>query len=256
MRGAVLRLCVGSLTQVRYTQYAIREWKKTKKKKYTIRFEPSGLKTEVAGGTILLDAAHKAGIYLSSICGGDGYCGKCKVIIDQGQFQARPTTLLTPDETRENMVLACQTRILSDMIVTVPKFHALETSQILMDADTRRFSELAGEVQAGIFPFDPLVQKLYLEMTPPTVQDHTADHERLYLAIREKIDAPIMQTGFRILQKIPRVLQDSGYKATVLLAGEAEPPKSSRSSRAITVPEILPSPSIWVQPLSWRTWSI
>lgn len=189
----------------------------TKKKKYAVRFEPSGLKTEVAGGMVLLDAARQAGIYLSSICGGDGYCGKCKVIIDQGQFQARPTSLLTPDETRENMVLACQTRILSDMIVTVPKFHALETSQILMDVDTRRFSELAGEVQAGIFPFDPLVQKLYLQMTPPSVQDHTADHERLYLAVREKIDAPIMQTGFRILQKLPRLLQDSGYKATVTI---------------------------------------
>jgi len=188
-----------------------------KKKKYTVRFEPSGLKTEVAGGTILLDAARQAGVYLSSICGGDGYCGKCKVIIDEGQFQARPTSLLTPDETRENVVLACQTKILSDMVVTVPKFHSLETSQILMDVDTRRFSQLAGEVRAGIFPFDPLVQKLYLEMTPPSVQDHTADHERLYLAIREKVDAPIMQTGFRILQKLPHVLQDSGYKATVTI---------------------------------------
>jgi uncharacterized 2Fe-2S/4Fe-4S cluster protein (DUF4445 family) len=189
----------------------------TKKKKYTIRFEPSGLKTEVSAGTVLLDAARQAGIYLSSICGGDGYCGKCKVVVDEGQFQARPSPLLTPDETRENMVLACQTRILSDMIVTVPKFHALQTSQILMDVDTRRFSELAGEVQAGVFPFDPLVQKLYLEMTPPSVQDHTADHERLYLAIREKIDAPIMQTGFRILQKLSPVLQDSGYKVTVTI---------------------------------------
>jgi uncharacterized 2Fe-2S/4Fe-4S cluster protein (DUF4445 family) len=215
----------------------------TKKKKYTIRFEPSGLKTEVAGGTILLDAARQAGIYLSSICGGDGYCGKCKVVVDEGQFQARPSPLLTPDETRENMVLACQTRILSDMIVTVPKFHTLETSQILMDVDTRRFSELAGEVQAGVFPFDPLVQKLYLEMTPPSVQDHTADHERLYLAIREKIDAPIMQTGFRILQKIPRVLQDSGYKATVTIGRrggtteviEVEPGNHSARNFAVAV---------------------
>jgi len=215
----------------------------SKKKKYMVRFEPSGLKTEVAGGTVLLDAARQAGIYLSSICGGDGYCGKCKVIIDQGQFQARPTSLLTPDETRENMVLACQTRILSDMIVTVPKYHALETSQILMDIDTKRFSELAGEVKAGIFPFDPLVRKLYLEMTPPSVQEHTADHERLYLAIREKIDAPIMQTGFRILQKLPRLLQDSGYKATVTIGRrggtteviEVEPGNHSARNFAVAV---------------------
>jgi uncharacterized 2Fe-2S/4Fe-4S cluster protein (DUF4445 family) len=187
----------------------------SKKKKCMVHFEPSGLKTEVDSGAILLDAARQAGIYLSSICGGDGYCGKCKVVIDEGQFQSRPTALLTPDEIRENVVLACQTKILSDMTVTVPKYHSLQTSQILMDADTRRFSELAGDVQAGFFPFDPLVQKLCLEMTPPSIQDHTADHERLYLAIREKIDAPIMQTGFRILQKLPHVLRSSGYKVTV-----------------------------------------
>lgn len=113
-----------------------------KPKKCTVCFEPSGLKTEVPVGTILLEAARKAGVYLSSICGGDGYCGKCKVIIDQGQFQSRPTTLLTPDETRENTVLACQTKVLSDMTITVPKFHTLQTSQILMDTDAHRFRSL------------------------------------------------------------------------------------------------------------------
>jgi uncharacterized 2Fe-2S/4Fe-4S cluster protein (DUF4445 family) len=189
----------------------------SKKKKCTVRFEPSGLRAEVPCGMSLLDAAHKAGIYLSSICGGDGYCGKCKVVINEGQFQSRPTTLLTPDETQQGIVLACQTKVLSNVIVTVPKSHTLETSQILMDSTAHRFSELAGELPAGVFEFDPLVQKIYVEMSPPTVQDHTADHERLYLAIREQIDAPIMQTGFRILQKLPRLFTDCGYKATVTI---------------------------------------
>ena len=172
------------------------------KKKHTVRFEPSGLKTEVAERTLLLQAAHKVGLYLTSICGGDGYCGKCKVIINEGHFQSRPTTLLTPEETRENVVLACQTKILSDMTVTIPKYHSLDTGQILMDSDASRFRELAGKTPADVFEFDPLVQKLYLEMPPPSVSDHTADHERLYLAIRQHIDAPIIQTGFRILQKL------------------------------------------------------
>ncbi|MHC4281298.1 MAG: 2Fe-2S iron-sulfur cluster-binding protein [Planctomycetota bacterium] len=77
--------------------------KEAKKKKYIVRFEPSGLKIEVPSGTILLEAAHKAGIYLTSICGGDGYCGKCKVVIDEGQFQSRPSTLLNPKEINENV---------------------------------------------------------------------------------------------------------------------------------------------------------
>jgi len=194
----------------------------SKKKKCLIRFEPSGLKVEVPAGTVLLEAARKAGVYLTSVCGGDGYCGKCKVIIDEGQFQSRPTTLLTQDELREDVVLACQTKVLSDVTVTVPKFHTLETSQILMDSDAHRFSELAGDVRAGLFEFDPLVRKINVEMSAPTVHDHTADHERLYLGIREQIDAPIMQTGFRILQNLPQVLQDSDYKVTVTIGRRGE----------------------------------
>jgi len=214
-----------------------------KKKNFTVRFEPSGLKIKVPGGTVLLEAAHKAGIYLSSICGGDGYCGKCKVIVNEGQFQSKPTALLTPDETRENVVLACQSKVLSDMTITVPKSHTLETSQILMDTDARRFSELAGEVRAGVFELDALVRKLAIEMSPPTVHDHTADHERLYVAIREQIDAPIMQTGFRILQGLSKVLQVTNYKVAVTIGRrsgtteviEVEPIKRCRTNFAVAV---------------------
>ncbi len=214
-----------------------------KPKKCTVCFEPSGLKTEVPAGTILLEAARKAGVYLSSICGGDGYCGKCKVVIDEGQFQSKPTTLLTPEETRENIVLACQTKVLSDMTITVPKFHTLGTSQILMDSDAHRFSELAGDVREGVFEFDPLVRKLEVNMSPPTVHDHTADHERLYVAIREQIDAPIMQTGFRILQGLSKVLQSTNYQVAVTIGErsgtteviEVEPSKQCKTNFAVAV---------------------
>jgi uncharacterized 2Fe-2S/4Fe-4S cluster protein (DUF4445 family) len=186
-----------------------------KKKKCKVHFGPSGLKVEVEKGTVLLDAAHKVGLYLSSVCGGDGYCGKCKVTIDEGQFQTKPTGLLTADEIRDNVVLACQTRILSDLTVTVPSGHTLAAGRILIDSDAHRFSEMSGNGHGTAFPFDPLVRKLYVEMTPPSVQDHTADHERLYMALRQQIDAPIMQTGYRILQKLPGILLNSGYRATV-----------------------------------------
>ncbi len=186
-------------------------------KKCVVHFEPSGLKTEVQSGSTLLEAAHKVGIYLSSICGGDGYCGKCKVIINDGQFQCRPSNLLTPQEVQGNMVLACQTKILSDITVTVPKSHSLEPSQILTDSNAHRFSELTPSKRSTAFEIDPLIQKLYLEMKPPSVSDHTADHERLYLAIRQQIDVPVMQTGFRILQKLSQVLKSSDYKVTVTI---------------------------------------
>ncbi|MDP6381170.1 MAG: ASKHA domain-containing protein, partial [Phycisphaerae bacterium] len=189
------------------------------KKLCNIRFEPSGLKVEVPRGTNLLEAARLAGVYLTSICGGDGYCGKCKVIVDAGEVRSRPTTLLTQREVRENFCLACQSQVFGDLAVTVPKSHGLETTQILMDSDAHRFSQLDGEApEAEAFPFDPLVRKFLLKMSPPTVQDNTADHERLYVAIGEQIDAPVMQTGFRILQQLPGILQKADYKVTATVA--------------------------------------
>jgi len=91
-----------------------------------------------------------------------------------------------------------------------------------MDSDAHRFSELPSEVREGIFEYEPLVRKIYVEMSPPTVHDHTADHERLYLAIREQIEAPIMQTGFRLLQKLSGLLQISDYKVTVTVGRRGE----------------------------------
>jgi len=192
---------------------------KREQKTCSIRFEPSGLKVKVPQGTILLEAARKVGVYLSSICGGDGYCGKCKVVVNEGQFRSNPTTLLTPEETRENVVLACQTKVLSDMIVTIPKSHALVTDQILISDDTSRFSALASEVSEKVFEFKPLIQKIYLELSPPTVQDHTADYERLNVAIRNSIDisVPVLQMGFRILQELPRLLREADYKVTATI---------------------------------------
>jgi uncharacterized 2Fe-2S/4Fe-4S cluster protein (DUF4445 family) len=192
---------------------------KRKQKTCSIRFEPSGLKVKVPQGTVLLEAARKVGVYLSSICGGDGYCGKCKVAVNEGQFRSNPTTLLTPEETRQDVVLACQTKVLSDMIVTIPKSHALTTDQILISEDTSRFSALAGETSDKAFDFKPLVQKTYLKLSPPTVDDHTADHERLNVAIHNSMDigVPVLQMGFRILQELPQLLRKADYKVTATI---------------------------------------
>ncbi len=190
-----------------------------KRKTCRILFEPSGLATDVPLGATILEAARRAGVYLTSICGGDGYCGKCKVIVDAGDVESPPTTLLSPQELRDSTVLACQARIRSDLTVTVPRSHALDTGRIVVDSDAHRFSELPGEdIGEGAFPFEPLVRKLYLQMSPPTMDDQLADHERLYMAIRERLDVPLMQTGYRILQQLPALLQGAEYKVTAIVA--------------------------------------
>ena len=180
-----------------------------------VRFEPSGVKTEVPRGATVLEAARRAGVYLSSICGGDGTCGKCKVILSEGEVDAPSSTLLSDKERREGTVLACQARVESDLVVTVPMDHALDTGRIVVDTAAHPAVEARGE---GAFPLDPLVRKLHLAMSPPDAEDQLADHERVYLAIRRQFDAPHMQTGLRVLQRLPAVLQASGYDATAIVA--------------------------------------
>ena len=191
--------------------------RQSKDKICSVRFEPMGLTVKVESGSTLLEAAHAADIYLSSICGGDGYCGKCKAVVDDGHYQSRSSTLLTPDEIDQNIVLACQTKLLSDMIVTVPKSHGLGTGRILAESEAGRCRQTKQWKKGPAFNDDPLVRKVFLEMTPPTVHDHTADHERLYLAIREQMRAPVLQTGFRLLQRLTSVMKEASYQVTATI---------------------------------------
>jgi uncharacterized 2Fe-2S/4Fe-4S cluster protein (DUF4445 family) len=162
-----------------------------------ITFEPSGLNVQVPVGTNLLEAARKAGVYLSSICGGDGCCGKCKLIINQGQIDSRPGTSLTEDEIEQNIVLACRTSAVSDITATVPKTHSLKEGQILTGTHTHKLGELVDQVRAEVFEFDPLVCKLTecgeanfavaVDVGTTTVVTHLVD-----LTNAETIDAEAM----------------------------------------------------------------
>jgi len=48
-----------------------------------IVFNPMDKVVEVEQGTILLDAIREAGIRIRSICGGEGECGTCRVILNR-----------------------------------------------------------------------------------------------------------------------------------------------------------------------------
>ena len=55
-----------------------------------------------------------------AICGGEGSCGKCRVIVQKGEVEGESTEFLTRDEIRRGYVLACQVRPRSDLEVEVP----------------------------------------------------------------------------------------------------------------------------------------
>jgi len=170
-----------------------------------------------------LEAAAQAGVYINSVCGGDGICGKCRLILKEGAVKVEPTTLLTRDEIKKSYVLACQTKVEGDIVVEVPPESREEKGKILVDKDARRFRGLYAPLKGKVyFKYDPLVQKMYLELSPPGLQDNLADHPRLYRQIRRQRKIPIMQTGLKIMKTLPRTLRENKWKITATLGLRGE----------------------------------
>ena len=184
----------------------------------SVRFEPDGRCVEVPRGATLLEAARRAEVFVASICGGDGICGRCRVVIESGEIDAEPTTLLTREDVRRGVVLACRTRVLGDVAVSIPQEARADGAQILIDEDAHRFRALyPTTAEPAFYRQDPLVRKIRLEIPPPTLQDNLGCQERLFREIRRRIDAPVMQLGLKVLRDLPGQLRAEDWRLTATL---------------------------------------
>ena len=181
--------------------------------KCKVTFLPSKKTCSVKHGADLLSTAIACGVYINSSCGGDGICGRCKVLIKKGNYRTEPTGRISHAEREKGYALACLTTVQGDLVVNVPK-----ESRLLLDKikdEEAKFLRLKGmystaeNVSAGkpiidekVFTHSPLATKIYLEVPPPTMEDQVSDLERLYRQIRKKGDVEIMQTGLRNIRKL------------------------------------------------------
>ncbi|RJP68078.1 MAG: DUF4445 domain-containing protein [Candidatus Abyssobacteria bacterium SURF_17] len=185
---------------------------------YTIKFLPDDKVATATSEETILDAAQRTGVYVSSLCGGDMICGKCRVIVKEGQVFEEQHMLLSREEVRLGYVLACASHPRSDLVVEVPVESRMEGKQILVDEDAQRFSGLAGvDLAKYEFHHSPLTRKIYLEIPPPSLEDSLSDLSRLFRAVRAHIDAPIMQTGLKNIRRLPQILRRGNWKVTCTL---------------------------------------
>ena len=160
----------------------------------SVRFLPDDRVVEVEKGASVLSAGQKAGVYVSSLCGGDGICGKCRLILRSGEIQSQPTTLLSRKEILSNYILACQSSVESDLEVEVPPETQLEKGRILGDEDAERFGRMALEDRIG-FVLAPLVRKHLLKLDAPTMESPIAYDERVQQALQScEPDASLLTT--------------------------------------------------------------
>ena len=173
-----------------------------------MKFEPDGKTVSVEEGATITKAAALAGININSPCGGEGRCGKCKVLV-KGQNLKPPQKLekdsLSDDEVKEGYRLACQVKITCDMIVQVPKDSRLDESKILSEGSGQKVE------------LSPAVSKVYLELKEQTLEDQVADFTTLKRALNPEI--PDLWADLKILRKIPSLIREAKFKATLILDG-------------------------------------
>jgi uncharacterized 2Fe-2S/4Fe-4S cluster protein (DUF4445 family) len=185
---------------------------------YNVTFHPDGVTVEAARGKSLLEVATAAGVAVTAVCGGDGVCGKCRVIVKSGKVTAKPNIFLGRLDIQRGVALACQTYVDGDVVVEVPLESRVGGVPQLASEDAIRYgrvSELVGE--AAAFPHNSLARKEYLDLPVPGQDDNTSDQERIFAALRGKREIPIMQMGLSVLRDVASVIRSSNWQVTALL---------------------------------------
>ncbi len=76
-----------------------------------VTFKPYEITVEVPDGENLLRAALMAGVHINASCGGEGVCGKCRVLLESGELTSTRSGLLSDEEWDLGYRQACQSFI-------------------------------------------------------------------------------------------------------------------------------------------------
>ena len=170
---------------------------------------------EVAAGTLLSEAAQQAEIDVLMPCGGQGRCGRCAVIVEEGPVRRRSTQRLSAEDVAAGYALACQTVVEGDIVVLIPPQEKIE----------RRLKEGKRAAKVALpFPYDlddqPL-RKYTVTLEPPSLQDQTDDWSRLQRELARRYDLRGLQASLPSLCKLGRALREGDWTVTVVVELDA-----------------------------------
>jgi uncharacterized 2Fe-2S/4Fe-4S cluster protein (DUF4445 family) len=184
-----------------------------------ITFKPYEVVVEVEEGENLLRAALRAGVHINASCGGEGVCGKCRVILEEGELACGETSLLSQEEWNLGYRQACQCRIISDVVVRIPPESLLDKKTI-----TRRKTGLslrptpiniAALREQGLY--NPAFQKKVLQLPPPTLGDNICDLSRLENTLARRFGLNNLTLDFLLTRKLAKVLRQENFQVTATL---------------------------------------
>ena len=160
---------------------------------------------------LLSDAAQQAGIDILMPCGGQGRCGRCAVVVEEGAVRRRSTQRLSPDDVAAGYALACQTIVEGDVVVLIPPQEKIE----------RRLKEGKRAARVAV-PFrydlhDQPLRKYAVTLDPPSLEDQTDDWSRLKRELARRYDLRELRASLPVLRKLGQALREGDWKVTVVV---------------------------------------
>jgi len=184
-----------------------------------IMLRPGDVNVESEQGSTLLQVVQRVGIPLTSICGGRGVCGKCRVVVVDGVENLSNLTtaeerLLSPLDVERGVRLACQAKIIGDYVSVYIPEESLTVSRGRVIATT--------VLRDDIYSLSPVVRKVHVKLPRPTLEDNRPDFERLRDALVELNYLPVGQDliiPLEVLRELPSILRSCDWDVTVVLYG-------------------------------------
>ena len=173
-------------------------------KEVKVTFQPSGRSVYVLPGTLLLEAAGRAGVVLQTPCGGRGTCGKCRVRIADGPCPPSATAeqVLSAEQAQQGYRLACQTYIDNPLVVEIPEESRFGAAQQILTT------------HAGLGTvLNPVVHKQYFRLNAPASEDAVSDVARLKAAVGQAT------IPLHLLLKLSGFLRAHDWQGTAVVAG-------------------------------------
>lgn len=187
---------------------------------HRISFLPHGRAVEVEAGESLIRAALQAGVHVNASCGGGGVCGKCRVVVEEGQVEGGFSERLSDEDIADGYRLACLAQVTGDVTVRIPVESSVDASALNMQAAPRRTATISeldfnSLKQQGLFL--PPVIKQYLDIPPPDAQNNMPDVSRLIEALRQGGEWHKLELTLPVIRKLPGVLREKNFQVTATL---------------------------------------
>jgi uncharacterized 2Fe-2S/4Fe-4S cluster protein (DUF4445 family) len=202
---------------------------------HKIVFLPHETKITVPDGETIIHAALEAGVHINASCGGEGVCGKCRVLIEDGTVEGGTSEKLSPEDQDKGYRLACQAVVKNDLAVRIPVESSMDASVLRRHMTPRKtahiremnFDELK---EKGLFVAP--VGKIFLQLPEPKLQDNLPDITRLISYLRAKHDEHRLDVALSVIRKIPDAMREKDFEVTATLV---RPVRDDGKTRLINV---------------------